>query len=212
MACGSGDDDSTATPVANASLNTDAEQQFRELTGKWGNASARITYTLTNAAGDAQVVVSRRDSRSRIDHTIAGRTSTVIVREDGGYTCLNATNSCGALSTADASAAASSFIPFVVPLADTAGVNAIVAGAESMELVEGSEIAGAEATCIKADGNLGDISGPTTFCFSEDGLLLRIKYEGFVPFDMTASAIEDAEESDFDPPYAVPTVPPSPSS
>jgi hypothetical protein len=207
-----GDDDekeaSTPSPTRNARIDASIEGQFRDLAGRWAEATPRITYTLVNAAGEAEVTYYHRGVNRRIDHTLHGRTTIIIVRDVDGFSCLSDVNTCAQINR-EAALAASEIVPFLGPLATTDGLDAIVRGAESMEVTDKREIAGIEATCIKATGDLGGISGPTTFCFSEDGLLLFTGYEGPVPLEMTATKVDQSEDSDYDPPYAVASLAPT---
>lgn len=157
------------------------------------------------------MIVFRQPTRIRIDHTLGDRFTSIVVRENEGYSCSGLSNSC-ALVSAEEAAEAATFVPYVTTLADSESVNKIISGADSIEIVDSETIAGEEPTCVKATGTLGGIAGPTTFCFSEDGLLLAVKYEGTPAFDMTANEIGEIEDSDFDPPLVVITVPPTASA
>jgi hypothetical protein len=205
VACGDDDDgggNGTPTVSPGGSINANAVQQLRDLAGKWSGVSGKVTYTLTNAAGDANVVVTRQSGNSRIDHTLADRTTTVIVLSDVGYSCSTLGNTCASLPVDQAKESAG-FIPFVGSLADSDSLEAIIAGSSGVEGASGRNIAGRDTACIKISGDLGGIPGPGTFCFSDDGLLLYIGLEGTAAFEMTARNIEEAQESDFEPPYTV---------
>lgn len=215
-ACG-GDDDSggtgTPSPTINTSLDAATVQEFRDLTAKWADASAKITFNLVSNAGGvpagAKVVVYRKAPDVRLDHSSTAKTTIVIVRPEVGYSCTDVARSCAQLSPADAAAAAE-FVPFVGPLADSAGVDAIINGATKMEQAEDQEVAGRAVKCIDVSGDLGGLPGEATFCFTEDGLPLSIGYDGGAQaLQLTATAIEEAKDSDFEPPYIVPTLPPT---
>ena len=204
IACGGDDDGGDGTPTVSpgGSINANAVQQLRDLAGKWADVDAKVTYTLTNAAGDANVVVYRQSGNSRIDHTLADRTTTVIVRSDVGYSCSTLGNTCASLPVDQAKESAG-FIPFVGPLADSDSLEAMIAGSTGVEGASGRNVAGRDTACVKVSGALSGIPDPATFCFSDDGLLLFISYEGPSGFEMTATSVDEAQDSDFDPPYAV---------
>ncbi|MEK7247456.1 MAG: hypothetical protein AAB092_03195 [Chloroflexota bacterium] len=217
VACGGGDDnDSTATvsPAPNPNLDAGATQQLRDLAGKWGAASTKVTYTLASTLGsittDTQVIVYRKSPDRRIDHISANGTVPVIIRSDAGYSCWDKTASCTLLSVGEAEAA--SEFPFVNDLADSAGLDAIIAEATALESAPARKVIGRETNCLKAGGDLGGFPGEATWCFTEDGLLLAMSYTGSVQtLEMTATAIEGAKDADFDPPYPVAAIPLLPS-
>jgi hypothetical protein len=209
-ACGDDDDaPATPTPTVNPSSDPNAAQQLLDLAEKWAEADAAVTYTLSNVAGDAEVAVYRRGPETRIDHTLA-KTTTVIVRSDGGYSCSSESNSCALLTAEDAKAAAG-FIPFVTALADEATLGATIAAAEGIEEAPGRRLAGRDTACVTVSGVLAGIPGPSELCFDEDGLLLFVGYAGQQSFQMSATEVRDLQDGELDPPYVVVTIPPSPT-
>jgi hypothetical protein len=219
IACG--DDDNSGTPTASstagASQDAGAAEKLRDLAQKWGQAETKITYDLDSTYGStalqAQVIVYRKPPNSRIDYTRTDVANYVIVHEDGGYSCApqGTSGSCALLSSAEAQSAAA-FVPFIEPLASGEGTAAIVAGATTMQSAPDQTIAGQETSCIHAGGNLAGIPGDAIWCFSQDGLLLSQSYVGAgQTFTMTATKIEQVEDSDFDPPYVVITLGPTAS-
>lgn len=214
-ACG-GDDNPggtvTASPAPNASLDAEATQQLRDLAGKWGAASTKITYDLTSTFGsltsERQVIVYRETPDRRIDYISDSQTTTVIVRPDLGYSCIKIPVTCGLLTTSEAEAAIE--FPFINDLGDSAGLDAIIAGATALESVQDRNVIGRQTKCLTATGDLGGNRGEATWCFSEEGLLLSINYAGAAQtFEMAATAIEGIKVTDFDPPYPVATIPPT---
>lgn len=210
-ACGGGDDgpDGTPTPTINPSSDANAAQQLLDFAERWAGAEATINYTLSNVAGEAQVVVARRGSETRIDHTLA-KTTTVVVQDEAGYSCSSESNSCALITVEDAKAA-SGFIPFVTALADKANLAATMAAAEGIEGAPGRSVAGRDTACLRVNGTLAGIPGPTVFCFDAEGLLLFVGNEGQHAFEMTATSVRGLQGGDLDPPYAVVTIPPSPT-
>jgi hypothetical protein len=215
--CGGGDDNDSTPTVSgsgNSSQDAGAEQQLRDLAGKWGAASTKVTYTLASTLGsittDTQVIVYRKSPDRRIDYIAAGQATTVIILSDLGYWCLITNVSCALLTTSEAETA--SGFPFVNDLADSARLDAIIAEATALESAPARNVIGRQTSCIQASGVLGGFPGEATWCFTEDGMLLAISYTSSgQTLEMTATAIGAPEEADFEPPYAVATIPPSPS-
>jgi hypothetical protein len=188
---------------------------LRDLAGKWGEARTKITYDLASASGsltsDAQVIVYREAPDRRTDHIAASQTTTVIVRTDLGYVCVDTGATCVLLAAEEAESSAE-FVPFVGDLADTAELDAIIAGATALESAPARNVIGRQTNCIRAGVDLGGIPGEATWCFTEDGLLLAVNLSGGAQtFEVTATVIGEPEEADFEPPYAIATIPPLPS-
>jgi len=208
---------STPTPASSANLDQHVVQQLRDLAAKWAAANAKITYESSSTSGSLSTqttaILYEDLPNSRIDVVNADTAITVISRADSGYSCSmqGSQSSCTALSTTEAETAAD-VIPFLGELSRTDSTSKIIAGATSMDVATPQTVAGKSTTCIHASGNLGQITGEATWCFSGDGLILSQAFKGnATTFTMTATKVEQTQASDFDPPFPVVTAPPSAS-
>jgi hypothetical protein len=226
-ACGDDDDSpdgtvtgtpASATGTPAASLDADSVQQLLDFSDGWAEANAKITYDFHSASGstarDAQVVIYQSLPQSRVDIIQPDAMSAIISNEDIGYSCLSQgeAESCALLSASEAEIAAD-VISFLGDFGNAERTQALLNGLTELATAPSQAVAGHETTCLKATGTLVGIpSASATWCFTEDGLLLHQEFTGgSLSFNMTATAVEEAQDSDFDPPYPVVTVPPTPT-
>jgi len=97
---------------------------------------------------------------------------------------------------------------FTNPASRSSFIDAQLAG---LEIERSSrEIAGQDATCFSAPGDIEVDRGPIEYCFGDDGLLLLAKGRSgdLGDFSLEATSLEGpVSDADFEPPYPVQDIP-----
>ncbi|MCI0839900.1 MAG: hypothetical protein J4O00_09765 [Chloroflexi bacterium] len=183
--------------------------------GDYDSYTGKVTYDITDfSTGDGagltgvtSMTIYQKNGSSRLDISNSDDDIIFISTPDASYLCSGGSD-CLKYAADDelAGAAVSIFSGLFSADSINRSIDDIPAGLDFD--VTSETIAGLDATCFKATGDLdpgqaGDES--SEFCFSDGGLLLRLAFEGADQssiFEAT-SASEDVLDSDFDPPYPV---------
>ena len=227
-ACTSGDDDGgdgdSGDPTAtmdgdggdgDGEGDSDSLAELAAFGGDYSSYTGKVTYDITDfSTGDSagltgvtSMTIYQKDGSSRLDISSPDGDIIFISTPDASYLCSGGSD-CLKYAADDelAGAAVSIFSGLFSADSINRSIDDIPAGLDFD--VTSETIAGLDATCFKATGNLdpsqaGDES--SEFCFSDGGLLLRLAFEGADQssiFEAT-SASHEVADSDFDPPYPV---------
>lgn len=231
-ACGGGgdgkakDQGSTATPKASSPAGggatdapaatsdsgsgNDATDALAKFASDYERFTGKVKYEIkdfssADTAGLSSMAIYQSSDKSRVDIESAAGNVIIIDTPDASYTCT--ANQCLKSPPGDASAN---------PMEGFAGFfDASTIQSEFGAMPEGTDlktskekIAGLQATCISAKGDLdtsspGDEEGEV--CFAEGGLMLRIKFSSggtSGTFEATEASTK-VSDSDFEPPYDV---------
>ncbi len=199
-----GDDDGEASPTEEA--DEDGADIFRERAGDNASVSGKVTYTFSSTgAPDSIMTRYVKDDLSRLDITDdGGNVTTIIDTADASYLCSD--NQCFD-DPALTGGLAAAFLGFYDP-------GAISEAAADAANVDGfdEEIAGEDAKCFSIGG--GTIAGQAaagkvTWCFADDGLLLRATFEGggAVSGLEATEVSRDVSDDDFEPLFDVVEIP-----
>ncbi len=200
-----GDDGGEETPADNGDDGGDLSAQLQELSENWADVSGQITYKFTSD-GEETVMTFYADppDKSRTDFVTDDGTTAIITNGDTSYICteVDGVGTCLA-SPADGSADAT--LPFFNDFADPDSIENAVAGANLADAEKFDEkVAGVDATCFRISGDFQGDEGSATWCFSDEGLLLRAVFEGSTgEFSMEATEIGEITDDDFEPPFDV---------
>ena len=203
----SGPDADATEPEGNGD-GGDAASQLEDLAGKFATNDVKITYDFsTSSAGtttegsmtlywkppDASRVDFSTEDSGDVTFITQGDTSYICSSEEGGGTCIESPGAAGLP------------LPFLSFLTDPEGLSGLVGqNALGADLDESSEtIAGQDATCFS--GSSDAAGADFEYCFSEDGVLLRISTGGSGDdFTLEATSVEGSvSDSDVAPPYPV---------
>lgn len=199
---GDGDDDSDSDGDSLADLAAFGSG-YDSFTGK-------VTYEIVDFIGGdsgiASMSIYQKDGSSRFDISSTDGEIIFISTPDATYLCTEGQCLKYAADDETAGAGVDALAGIFSADAITEGIGDIPDGVDID--VTSEKIAGIDATCFSATGDLdpdqaGDES--SEFCFSDGGLMLRLKFEGADgsgSFEAT-SASEDVPDSDFDPPFDV---------
>jgi len=179
---------------------SDRAQDYEAVSGK-------TTYTLSSTGSEDQTwTIYSEGSNSRIDITADdGTVTTIIQTADASYLCSEDT-------CVESPAAAGSLADAFIGLFGTSAISAAAANIADADVDSfDEEIAGEDAKCFKVTGETvaGQGAGDATWCFADDGLLLRALFEGggvTTGFEATEVS-RDVSDADFEPPYDVIDIP-----
>lgn len=209
----SSDNGSTTKPTATRSGsdsgdNSDAAADLAALAGEYERFEGYVKYEAQNFGGDttlSSMAIYQKGDSSRIDIESADGNVILITTVDATYLCTE--NQClKSPAGEDTGGVADAFAGFFDPgaiedkfggLGDDVDIN-----------VSSENIAGVDATCYSASGDLDDTTPGNEsgeVCFAEGGLLLRITFES-AGESGTFEAVEadnDIPDSAFEPPFEV---------
>jgi len=135
--------------------------------------------------------------------TIDGQATTIIAAGGSSYICADA----GGQGQCIESPGTQIPVPFLSSFIDPDAYESFIAGSFAGLDIDRSDrtIAGQDAQCYSASGVVGGEEGQSEFCFSSDGVPLRISGGGGgSEFTMEATAVEEAvSDADFELPYDV---------
>lgn len=212
---GNGDDPAATQPADGEDGDADGESselsdELRDLAAGWGVSDVKVVYNMTTTvAGESEdstmTLFWKPPDAWRIDMTFGGVDTTLISSEGTAYVCT--TGQCiespieGALP-----------VPFLGSLTDpdefTGLVDESIAGVDINRSSE--SIAGVDATCFSYEGTIAGEAGAGSFCFSDDGMLLRMQAggTGTGAFSLEATSVEDeVSDEDLEPPFPVLEIP-----
>ncbi len=193
----------------------DSLAELAEFGGDFDSITGKVTYDITDfSTGDSagltgvtSMTIYQKNGSSRLDISNADDDIIFISTPDASYLCSGGSDCLKyAADDENAGAAVSAFSGLFSADSINRSIDDIPDGSDFD--VTSETIAGLDATCFKATGDLdpgqaGDES--SEFCFSDGGLMLRLAFESAgqsSSFEAT-SASEDVPDSDFDPPYPV---------
>ena len=221
-ACGGDDektsDDSDNEPTAtsdsgnnNASPTEEAGDDpaglFRSRAGDHETVSGKVAYTLSSTGGGASsMTLYSKGDKSRIDLTGDDGSVTIIIETaDTSYVC-------SADQCIESSSLGAGLVDAFSGLFDASAISEAAAGVAGVDIDTFEEdIAGLDAQCftISSGSVAGQGEGEATWCFADDGLLLRATFSGGGQ-ESSLEATEvfrDLSDADFEPPYEVVELP-----
>ncbi len=191
-----------------SSANGDSNSELRALAARMGDNEAKIAYTFTAEGGGADATGSftlfwKPPDNWRLDIDMDGSVSTVIEKEGTTYICIDDGSGGGTCTASPVGIP----LPFLTYFTDPDALTGLI-GTE----VDGigfdrsdKEIAGQDATCYSASGTVEGQSGSAEYCFSDEGLLLRLDGGGEGgSFTLEATSVEGTvADADFELPYEI---------
>ena len=202
------------TPAAGqtATSGGDTGKELKELSADWGNITAKVTYDFTSTAGgqttETRMTFYSRPPDSRLEYK-DGSQETIFLSTGGkSYICTaqGGQGTCLASPTGD-----SVPLPFFGDFADPDAIDEAVGDVLGVDIYRfQEEIAGEDAECFSASGSFTVAQGKATWCFADDGLLLRSAFGGGTSGEFSMEATEvsrKVSDSDFEPPYPVTELP-----
>ena len=182
--------------------------------GDYDSFTGTVTYDITDFStgntagltGVTNMAIYQKDGSSRFDISSPEDEIIFISTPDASYLCSGSDCLQYASDDANAGAAVSAFTGVFSAASISRGISDLPDGVDVE--VTSETIAGIDATCFKATGDLdpdqaGDES--SEFCFSDGGLLLRLAFEtdGQSSSFEATSASDDVPASAFEPPFPV---------
>jgi hypothetical protein len=193
----------------------DAQAELQGLAGEFANREAKVTYDFTSSAAGTESTGSftlfwKPPDSWRMDMTMADSPPITMISSGGtSYTCSGDDAGGGSCFASTAGAIP---IPFLSYFTDPSQLNSLVdstfAGVDVDRFDE--TIAGQDGSCFRASGSVEGESGSGEWCFTDDGLMLRVRAtaEGSGTFTLEATSIgEGVTDADFEPPYEIMTIP-----
>jgi hypothetical protein len=214
-ACGGDDDDNggepTATEAADGGVtpddsSSDGGTDLDELLASGEQVEVKVAYDFSGAGLDGTMTLySKPPSQSRVDFSGADGDFIIISTAENTYLCTE--GSC----IASPAGASSIPVPFLSFLTSPDGLQTLVGQSlGDVDVDQSSDtIAGEDATCFTASGTVEGETGSGTFCFADDGIMLRMdasSAEG--DFALNATSVDrSVSDSDFEPPFPVEEIP-----
>jgi hypothetical protein len=217
--------DASATPTSGtpgaSQISDEVSKKLKDLGVEWAKTTVKVTYDIASRSGTettkSTLVLYWAPPKVRAD--LAGdifgiSTPTIVIptpdktyvcSQEGGDQCLAYPPSSNVVDD----------LPFLSGF-DPGAIEADLSGLTDNLQIESSneKVAGNDASCVSAEGNIGGQDGFTKWCFATNGLLLFESYAdaaGTSEFMFQATDIGTASDSDFEPPYPVSEVPESPT-
>jgi hypothetical protein len=217
--------DASATPAEGtpgaSPISEEVSTKFKDLGEEWAKTSVKAAYDIASRTGTettkSTLVLYWAPPKVRADlSSDVGGTSTQTIAistpdktyhcsQEGGEQCLAYPPSSNVV---DALPFLSDFDAGVVE-AGLSGLTGDVQIASSSE-----KVAGNDASCVSAEGNIGGQDSLIKYCFASNGLLLfesAADAAGTSEFILQATDVGTVSDSDFEPPYPVSEVPESPT-
>jgi hypothetical protein len=209
------------TPGASP-ISEEVSTKLKDLGGEWAKASAKATYDISSRTGtettNGTLVLYWAPSKVRADFggdVFGTSTQTIVIStpdktyecsQEGGDQCLAYPPSSNVVGV----------LPFLSDF-DPGGIEAALSGLSgNVQIASSSEkVAGNDASCVSAEGNIGGQDGFAKWCFASNGLLVFESWAdvaGTSEFMLQATDVGTVSDSDFNPPYPVTEVTPSPTA
>ena len=232
-ACG-GDSSGTegaATPSSVASpegtpgasqMDAKLSQKLKDLSAEWAKAGVKVTYDIASLSGTETTKSTmtlywdppkvRADISSDVGGTVTQ--ASVISTPDKIYDCTQeGGDQCLAYPPVEN---ATDVLPFLNEF-DAGGVEATLSASAGSLKIESSDekVGNQDANCVSAEGSLGGQEGLGKWCFASSGLLVFESTSdpaGTSQFTLQATDVSEVSDSDFNPPYPVTEVTPSPTA
>jgi len=231
-ACG-GDDggndktgaDASATPAEGtpgvSQISEEISKKLKDLGEEWAKASVKATYDIASRTGTettkSTLVLYWAPPKVRADFAgdvFGTSTQTIVIptpdktyvcSQEGGDQCLAYPPSSNVVDV----------LPFLSdfdPGATEAGLSGLTG---DVQIASSSEkVAGDDASCVSAEGNIGGQDSFMKWCYASNGLLLfesAADAAGTAEVVLQATDVGTVSDSDFEPPYPVSEVPESPT-
>jgi hypothetical protein len=193
-------------PSDGAGGDGDAASELQDLAGRALDQELKITYQFAGGGLDGTMTLAWLPPNSwRVDLASADGDFTLINAGEGSFFCTSDGGEGTCLSIPGGGDALD--VPFLGFLTNPDELSSFVVGSFAGVDVERSSdsIAGEDVTCYSVAGEVEGEEGSGTFCFNDDGVMLRMQAsspEG----DFTLEATDfssDVSEADFEPPYPV---------
>jgi hypothetical protein len=231
-ACG-GDGKATEQPTGTATaplestlgpsqMDTELSQKLKDLSAEWAKASVKATYDIASLSGtetSKSTMILYWDPpkvRADISSDVGGAVTqaSVISTPDKIYDCTQeGGEQCLAYPAVENVA---DVLPFLNEF-DPGAVEATLSASAGTLKIESSDekVGKQDASCVSAEGSLGGQEGLGKWCFAGNGLLVfesTADPQGTSQFTLQATDVSEVSDSDFDPPYPVTEVTPSPTT
>jgi hypothetical protein len=218
--------DASATPAEGtpgaSQISDEVSKKLRDLGDEWAKASVKATYDIAKTTGTdttkSSLVLYWALPKVRADFVgdVFGTTTETIVistpdktyvcSQEGGEQCLGYPPSSNLVDD----------LPFLSNF-DPGAIGAGLSGLTSdVQIASSNEkVAGKDASCVSAEGNIGGQDGLVKWCFASNGLPLSYSSSdaaGTSEFMLQATDVGTVSDSDFNPPYPVTEVTPSPTA
>lgn len=190
--------------------------RLRELSDDYEAIEAKVVYDFASTgSGENEdfntemTLVSRPPNDSRIEFSTDEGTIITITTSDATYSCIGGTGEdfCFELPTDDSG---SDTLPFFGDFTDVDEIRDVADDEADVEIDEfDDKIAGEDANCFRATGDIDGDDGEAVWCFTDDGILLLASFSGITggeegTFQMRAKSFDrDVSDSDFEPPYDI---------
>ena len=216
---------SSATPAEGtpgvSQIDAQLSQKLKDLSGEWAKTSVKVTYDIagvdsTETTKSTLVLYwAPPKVRADVSSDVGGTTSqaSLISTPDKIYDCTQeGGNQCRAYPPSES---VTDVLPFLSEF-DPGGVEAALSASEGLKIESSNEKVGdQDASCVSAEGSLGGQEGLAKWCFASSGLLLfesTSDAAGTSEFTLQATDVSEVSDSDFNPPYPVTEVTPSPTA
>jgi hypothetical protein len=217
--------DASATPAEGtpgaSQISEEVSKKLKDLGEEWAKASVKATYDITRTIAaettKSTLVLYWAPPKVRADFAgdvfgtsaqtivISTPDKTYVCSQEGGDQCLAYPPSSNVADD----------LPFLSNF-DPAAIEAGLSGLTSdVQIASSSEkVAGNDANCVSAEGNIGGQDSLIKWCFASNGLPLFYSSSdaaGTSEFVLQATDVGTVSDSDFEPPYPVSEVPESPT-
>jgi len=205
-------EDETPPGDGNGADGGDASSDLSALAGEWATKEAKISYDFTSSSAGTEsagafTLYWKPPDSWRLDMTIDGEAITLIATGGSTYYCSES----GGEGTCIQAPASQIPVPFLSSFVDPDAYESFIAGSFAGLDIDRSErtIAGQDAQCYSASGVVAGEEGQSEFCFSSDGVPLRISGGGGgSEFTMEATDASDSvSDTDFELPYEILEIP-----
>jgi len=217
---------SSATPAEGtpgaSQIDAELSQKLKDLSGEWAKTSVKAAYDIASRTGTettkGTLVLWWAPPKVRADlvgDVFGTSTQTsVISTPDKIYECTQeAGDQCLAYPPIEN---VTDVLPFLSEFDPGTLEATLSASAESLKIESSNEKVGdQDASCVSAEGTVGGQEGLGKWCFASNGLLLfesTSNPAGTSEFMVQATDVSKVSDSDFNPPYPVIEVTPSPTA
>ena len=235
VACGDDDDDSTGddddgSPVATTPAAGDDDDdddapsddddddggddddvsgllgELEDFAGDYEGATGVVTYDFISEGETLSWTIYSDGTNSRVDVDSADGGFITITTPTESYFCSASGGTGFCFPGGEGSGDTNPYLGLFTGFASSAAIFTYLDAFSDVDVSESSEnIAGVDANCYQASGDLVGDSGTLKWCFSDSGLLLLAQYDlESGDFEMRATSFSDNVPGDaFEPPYEV---------
>lgn len=207
----SGDDAGDETPTDGGDDDDDGDaagilEDIEDLAGSGENAAGVVTYEIATAgvSGGEWTIYTEGDN-SRVDFVTDDGGFITITTPEASYTCTEGDGD-GICYAGEGGLGSNPFAGLFTQYGSSEAVFSYLELFADVDVDSSSEeIAGLDANCYTASGDLAGDAGTIKWCFSDNGLLLLSQYDlESGGFEMRATAFsEDVPSDAFEPPFDV---------